>query len=231
MIKVNLLDSVTDRTRSVAAVEARVANPRARSWMLMAVVAALTFLSMGVDYVSANYKNESAKQELSRQEEIAAKMRDINKQQAEMEKRISEVRTRIEAIKKLRASQQGPVALLSEINARIPQIKDFALVSVEQKNGELIIEGHSANEDAVTQFARSLEFSSNLFSDLSIETERKPVQPQDTEWKPEDGEVDPEAPKPEIVKFVIRCKYAKQEEKPAAAAQPAQAAPGQVAQK
>ena len=34
MIKVNLLDSVTDRTHSVAAVEARVANPRARSAVL-----------------------------------------------------------------------------------------------------------------------------------------------------------------------------------------------------
>ncbi len=236
MIKVNLLDSVTDRTHSVAAVEAKVANPRVRTWMLAAVAAALTFVSMGVDYVSANYSHSEAKQELARQEEISAKMKEVTRQQEDLKKKIDEVNTRIEAIKMLRASQKGPVALLSEINSRMPKVKDFSLTSVEHTNGQLIIEGHSASEDVVTQFARSLEFSSDLFKDLSVETERKTVNPADTDWNQStDGEIDPEAPKPEVVKFKITCKYG-QEQKPAApapAAAPAPkaaAAPTQVAQ-
>src|SRR5918998_3777517 len=220
MIKVNLLDSVTDRTHSVAAVEARVANPRARSWILMGVVFGLAVLGMGVDYVSANYKNSSAKDELARQEEIAAKMAEINKQQADLEKKINEVKSRIEAIKKLRASQQGPVALLSELNARMPQIKDFALTEVEQKAGELTIQGHTSSEDAVAQFARALEFSDKTFNNVSVETERKTVKPEDTDWTPADGELDPDAPKPEVVKFKITCRYGEQPAEPAAPAAP-----------
>jgi len=235
MIKVNLLDSVTDRTHSVAAVEARVANPRARSWILMGVVFGLVVLGMGVDYVSANYKNASAREELTRQEEIAAKMQEINKQQADLEKKINEVKSRIEAIKKLRASQQGPVALLSELNSRMPQLKDFSLTEVEQKNGELTIQGHSASEDAVAQFARALEFSDKVFTNVSVETERKIVNPEDTDWTEEDGEIDPDAPKPEVVKFKITCHYGEQPAEPAAAAPDAKKkdapAAGQVAQK
>ena len=229
MIKVNLLDSVTDRTRSVAAVEAKVTNPRARSGMLMAVALALTVLGVGFEYTSANNKNAAVKEELARQEEIAAKMADINQQQGELEKRIEEVKKRIDAIKRLRASQQGPVAILSEINARLPQEKDFSLSSVEQKGSELIIEGHSPNEDAVAEFSRSLEFSSSLFSDVSIETERKVVDPADTDWKKEDGEIDPDAPKPEVVKFKVTCKYGGAVAPSSPAANPT--ASNQVAQK
>jgi Tfp pilus assembly protein PilN len=229
MIKVNLLDSVTDRTRSVAAVEAKVSNPRVRTWMLGGVVAALTVLGIGVDYVSANYRHQEATEELARQEAISNKMKEITRQQDELQKKIDEVKKRIEAIKRLRASQQGPVAVLSEINSRIPQVKDFSLTSLEQKGAELIIEGHSTNEDAVTQFARTLEFSSDLFRDVSIEVERKVVNPADTDMSGEEGEIDPDAPKPEVIKFKVTCKYGQPEEQPAAAAQAAPA--NQVAQK
>lgn len=230
MIKVNLLDSVTDRTRSVAAVEAKVANPRARTWMLGAVVAGLTVLGMGVDYVSANYKHAEAKEELAKQEEISNKMKEITRQQEDLSKKIDEVKTRIEAIKKLRAEQRGPVAVLSEINSRIPAVKDFTLTSVEQKEGTLTIEGHSTNEDAVTQFSRALEFSSDLFRDVSIEIERKVANPADTDWEKEDGDIDPDAPKPEVVTFTVTCKYGKEQQPAPAPAARRPAAPSQVAQ-
>ena len=113
----------------------------------------------------------------------------------------------IEAIKHLRAAQQGPVAVLSAINERLPGVGDFSLSVVEQKADTLTIEGSAADEAAVTRFARALEFSDNLFSNVSIETERKLVEPSDTDWKPEDGQVDTDAPKPEVVKFKITCKY------------------------
>ena len=234
MIKVNLLDSVTDRTRSVAAVEAKVASPRVRSWMLMVVAAGLTALAMGVDYVSANHSHAEAKEELARQEEISAKMKEVTTQQEELKKKIDDVNTRIEAIKSLRASQKGPVAILSELNSRLPKIQDFSLTAVELKNGELIVDGHSSDEDAVTQFARTLEFSSDLFKDLSIETERKAVEPGDTDWNQSvDGDVDPDAPKPEVIRFKITCKYGEEQKPAPAAAAPAKKATpaNQVAQK
>src|ERR687887_538062 len=135
MIKVNLLDSVTERSRSAAVVEEKVANPRMRFWLLGAAVFGLLGLGMLFDYVSAAASQSRAKAELERQQQIAAQMAAVNKEQAELEKK------------------------LKDINARIEADPGFRLESVEQKGGEVTIEGNSPNEYAVTQFGRSLEFS------------------------------------------------------------------------
>ena len=78
---------------------------------------------------------------------------------------------------------------------------EIYLESVEQKGDQLTIKGNSPNEGAVTQFGRSLEFSSGLFSNLGIETQRKDMP----------GAVavanDPNAQLPQIVNFTIRCAY------------------------
>src|SRR5687768_6610173 len=147
MIKVNLLDSVSERQSSAAVVEEKVANPAARFWMMGAAVAGLLCLGIVFDYYSASASQARAKQELERQQQIAAQMAAVNKEQAELEKKLKDIQSRIEVIKKLRTSQQGPVALLSDINARIPADPNF-----------------------------SLEFSDGLFLNVSIEAERKEVQ-------------------------------------------------------
>lgn len=226
MIKVNLLESVTDRARSAVVVEERVTNPRARSWLLLISVFSLMSLGMLFDYVSANMSHSRAQAELERQQQIAAQMAAINKEQAELEKKIKDTQARIDAIKKLRASQQGPVALLSSVNDRLPALAEFRLESIEQKNGELIIEGHSPNESAVTQFGRSLEFSSGLFTNVSIETEKKEMEVSQADYDPKSGPIDLTF-KPETMKFKIKCRYM-----PTAPAGPqAAGAPNQVAQK
>lgn len=219
MIKINLLDSVTDRARSVAAVEAQVANPRARAWMLAAVVVVLTVLGIGLDWFSANSAYARAKSDLEREQAIASRMEAINKEQAELENKIKAIQTRIEAIKRLRASQRGPVAVLSALNERMPAVAEFRLTNIEQKGDGLVIEGHSPNEAAVTQFGRSLEFSSGLFSNVSIETERKELKVDKDGLKP--GEADDKAPKPETVQFKVTCKYSA----PGSVQTPAQPAP------
>ena len=230
MIKVNLLESVTDRARTAAVVEERVTNPRARSWLLMVSVAGLMALGMGFDYVSANMAHRRAQAELERQQQIAAQMAAINKEQAELEKKIKDTQARIDAIKKLRASQQGPVALLSSLNERLPALPEFRLETVEQKAGDLFIEGHSPNEDAVSQFGRSLEFSSGLFTNVSIETEKKDMEVNLADYDQKNGPLDLSI-KPETMRFKIKCRYTPA---PAAAPQQPAAAPpaaNQVAQK
>jgi Tfp pilus assembly protein PilN len=227
MIKVNLLDSVTERASSVAAVEQKVANPAARFWMLGGAVFVLLGMGMLFDYVSAAASQARAKDELVKQQQIAAQMEAVNKEQSELEKKLKDINTRIEAIKKLRASQQGPVSLLSDVNSRIPSDPDFRLESVEQKNGELIIEGQSPNQFAVTAFARSLEFSNNLFQNVSIEAERKEVQVALTDLEGDPNTYDLTV-KPEVFRFKVKCKYGPAN--PAPAPQPGQPAPQTPAQ-
>lgn len=206
MIKVNLLDSVTDRARGAVIVEQKVANPRTRLMLLAVSVFAIMMTAMVFDYLSANAAHGKAEEELARQKQIAAQMAAVNKEQAELEKKIKDIQTRIEAIKLLRSSQQGPVSLLSAINERLPNAPNFRLENIEQKNGELTIEGHSMNEYAVTQFGRSLEFSSGLFQNVSIETERKEMEITPSDYDASAGPIDTSA-KPETVRFKIKCKF------------------------
>jgi Tfp pilus assembly protein PilN len=234
MIKVNLLDSVTERSQGATVVEQRVTNPNVRVWIMAASVFALMALVMVVDYVSATAAHVRAQAELERQQQIAAQMAAVNAEQAELEKKLGAIKTRIDAIKRLRASQQGPVSLLSDVNARIPADPAFRLESVEQKAGELIIEGQSPNEQAVTNFGRSLEFSNGLFMNVSMETERKDMEIRPGDFGPEDGPLDLSI-KPETVKFKIKCKYAPSSPapapQPAATGKPAPPPANQVAQK
>lgn len=215
MIKVNLLDSVTERQSSAAVVEAKVANPAARFWMLGAAVGLLLGLAVVFDYYSAAASQKKAQAELEKQEQIAAQMAAVNKEQADLEKKLKDIQSRIDVIKKLRSSQQGPVSLLSDLNARLPQDADFRLNTIEQKDGELTIQGQSPNEVAVTQFGRSLEFSDGLFQNVSIEAERKTVDVKKEDYSASEGPID-EKFKPEVFTFTIKCKYGPAQQQPAA---------------
>ena len=225
MIKVNLLDSVTDRSKGVAAVEQKVANPRMQTLLLALVVFGLLAAGMLYDYYSSSSARETAQSEKTEQERIQAQMVAVNKERADLEKKTADIQARIDAIQKLRASQQGPGAVLREIKSRIDSVPGLYLKSVEQKGTELTIKGESPNETSVTNFAKSLEFSSGLFKDLSIETQREFVR---VEEKAEGGAAeDKDAPKPEVVAFTIKCTFVP--ESPQPAGQPAPS--NQIAQK
>ena len=115
--------------------------------------------------------------------------------------KIQNIDGRIELIKNLRASQAGPSAVLEAMRERIASVPGLYLESVEQTGDVLTVKGNSPDEAAVTQFGRSLEFSGGLFSNLNIETQRKEAPNQQA------SPTNPDAPKLEIVGFIIRCAY------------------------
>ncbi len=83
MIKINLLDSVTDKPTGVAvAVEEKVANPRMQTMLLALVVFGLLVVGMGYDFVSARAARDEAQKELDKQERINQQMLAVNKEQA-----------------------------------------------------------------------------------------------------------------------------------------------------
>src|SRR5918998_3868455 len=208
MIRINLLDSVTDRSGVASAVEARVSSPKSKMLLVGLSVFGLLVLGMGLDWVSALAKLAGAETELKSQQEIAKQMAAINKEQGELEKKTKDVQTRIDAIKRLRSSQKGPVAVLSSINERLPRLPEFFLTSIEQKGEELTVMGNSPNEAAVTSFGRSLEFSNGLFTNVNIETARKNMEAVAAERNERPTAADDKSePKPETVTFTIRCKY------------------------
>ncbi|HEY0728055.1 MAG TPA: hypothetical protein VGD38_08315, partial [Pyrinomonadaceae bacterium] len=94
MIKVNLLESVTDRPQGVAAVEDKVASPRVQTALLALTVFGLMTLGMGYDYVSANMAYTAAQKELENQNRINQQMLAVQKEQKELEKKTEEIKAR-----------------------------------------------------------------------------------------------------------------------------------------
>jgi Tfp pilus assembly protein PilN len=204
--------------------------------MLALIVAALLTLAMGYDYYSSNKDNAAAKQELATQQAINTQMIAVNKEKDELEKKTRDIQVRIDAIQKLRASQQGPGNVLRSVKERIDSIPGLYLESVEQKGGELVIKGSSPNEASVTRFGQSMEFSSGLFSNLSIETKREQIQSTELTAATTATTVENGKPvkmeMPEVVNFTIKCSYAPVAPQPQAAS-PAASVPSsnQIAQK
>ena len=187
-------------------VEARVASPRMQTLLLAVTVSGLLVLGIGYDYVSSKSNHETARVELEKQKAINLQMLAVNKEQMELEKKAQEIQSRIDAIKNLRESQQGPSAVLREIKARFDGVPGLYLKSVEQKDGELTIKGLSPNESSVTRFGQSLEFSSGLFSNLNIETQRETAQASGTAAT---AQADAAVVLPEVVAFTVKCNYGK----------------------
>jgi Tfp pilus assembly protein PilN len=228
MIKINLLESVTDRPQGVAAVEDKVASPRIQTLLLALTVFGLMLLGMGYDYVSSNMAYTAAQKELDNQKRLNQQMLAIQKEQMELEKKSKEVQARIDAIKKLRESQQGPSAVLQEIKARFDAVPGLYLTSIENKDGEITIKGESPNEYSVTKFGQSLEFSNGLFSNLSIETQRELAKlPSTTSDTKATATNDANAIKPEVIVFTVKANFGSAKKD----SQPVPAPANQVAKK
>src|ERR1044071_8281443 len=242
MIKVNLIDSVTDRVKGVAAVEQKVANPQMQTMLLALVVFGLLVAGMLYDYYSSTSARDAQQAEKTEQERIQAQMVAVNQERLVLEKKMQDVQSRIDAIQALRASQQGPGAVLREIKMRFDSVPGLYLKTVAQPGSQLTIKGDSPNEAAATNFAKSLEFSSGLFSNLTIETERVEANIEalnlaastqaavDSAFAKKGTAVEPDAPKPEVVTFTIKCTFTPVAPAPAQAAPDKPAPANQVAQ-
>jgi Tfp pilus assembly protein PilN len=205
MIKINLLDSVTERQAGTAVVvERKIASPASRLLMMTIAVAFLVTAVIGWDIISTQMAKTQAEADLAEQKRIEIELETVSKEMKELEAKIQNIDTRITAIKKLRDSQAGPSAVLEAMRERIAMVPGLYLESVEQTGEQLVIKGNSVEETTVTQFGRSLEFSGGLFSNLNIETQRKekPNQPASTAAPGAEA-----PPKQEIVGFTIRCAY------------------------
>lgn len=204
MIKINLLNSVTERQGgAMLAVDRKVASRGTRLALMALSVAFLLFAVVGWDVISSQMAKADMEKQLEEQKQIAVELEAVMKEQKELEDKIKAIDTRIEAIKKLRSEQAGPSAVLEALRERIAMVPGLYLQSVEQKGDQMEIKGNSPDESAVTQFGRSLEFSNGLFSNLNIETQRQEVVNQMASAPKNGGDT----PKVNIVNFTIKTAY------------------------
>lgn len=206
MIKINLLNSVTDRQNGTAAVvDRKVSSPTSRLALMSVVAAVLLAAVIGWDVISTQMAKTAAQAELDAQKTRAAELEVVMNEQKELEAKINNIDARINSIKNLRASQAGPSAVLDALRERIAMTPGLFLESVEQSGETITIKGNSPDEAQVTQFGRSLEFSNGLFSNLNIETQRAEVTNQAA---PQRANVSGgETPMVKLVNFTVKCAY------------------------
>ncbi len=138
MIKINLLNSVTERQGSaVVAVDRKIASPSSRMLLMSLVVGVMLAALIGWDVISTQMARTEAQHKLDEQKQIAAELEVVMNEQKELEAKIQNIDTRIEAIKKLRSSQAGPSAVLDAMRERVAMVPGLYLESVEQTGDQL----------------------------------------------------------------------------------------------
>ncbi len=204
MIKINLLNSVTERQGgTVVAVDRKVGSPGTRLLLMTLAVGFLLLAVVGWDVISTQLAKGEAERQLEEQKTIAAELEVVLKEQKDLETRIKNIDDRINAIKNLREKQRGPSAVLEAVRERIAIVPGLYLQSIEQSGEQVTIKGNSPDESAVTQFGRSLEFSNGLFANLNIETQRQEVTNQLASAPTGGGET----AKVNVVNFTIKAGY------------------------
>ena len=151
MIKINLLNSVTERQGgAVVAVDRKISSPGSRMVLMSIVVAVLLAAVIGWDVISTQMAKADAERQLDEQKRIEADLAVVINEQKDLEAKIQNIDGRIDAIKKLRASQAGPSAVLDAMRERVAMVPGLYLESVEQAGDGLVLKGNSPDEGQVT---------------------------------------------------------------------------------
>lgn len=203
MIRVNLLEGTAEQRVSVQKTKA-VAKHGQQIFMLVAALL-VALVALGVDHLWTTSAHTKAKEEFDQEQEVAKQLEADTKRKEQLENELKQIEERIKLIKQLRAEQKGPVAMLSAINERMPGGQaDFKLMTITQKGDNLQIIGMSTNQQVVADFARQLEFSNGLFTNVLPSVEGNEVKLDEGEKKEGD-----EADTVRMFKFTINCKYNK----------------------
>ncbi|HMS40391.1 MAG TPA: hypothetical protein PKE69_09205, partial [Pyrinomonadaceae bacterium] len=97
MIKVNLLNSVTERQGgAVVAVDRKISSPMSRLLLMCIAVACLLAVVVGFDVITSQMAKSKAEEELVEQKRIEQELAAVLKEQKELEQKIQNIDKRIE---------------------------------------------------------------------------------------------------------------------------------------
>jgi type IV pilus assembly protein PilN len=87
-----------------------------------------------------------------------------------LEKKIAEIRKKLDVIKDLEKKKTGPVLLLDQIATAVPKEKLW-LTSLDEKNGKLTLNGTAMDNETVAVFMTNLE-NSELITSVDLKSTR-----------------------------------------------------------
>jgi Tfp pilus assembly protein PilN len=203
MIRVNLLEGTAEQRVTIQ--KTRVAAKHGQQIFMLISALVIALLAIGIDHLWTTRAHAAVKAEFDHEQEQAKQLEADIQRKTDLENELKQLEERIKLIKQLRAEQKGPVAMLSAINERMPGgTADFKLASITQKGTKLQIIGTSLNEQVVADFARQLEFSNGLFTNVLPVIEGSEIKLEEHEKKEGD-----EKDTVRIFRFTINCDYNK----------------------
>jgi Tfp pilus assembly protein PilN len=226
MIRVNLLEGTAEQRVSLQ--KTKVAARRGQQLFMLAAALLIFVIVIFVDHMWTNNAHAAAQAEKEVEEQEKVKLEESKKRLDDLKSEMKQLDDLIKVIKQLRAQQKGPVAMLSEINKRMPgALADFRLLSITQKTdptrGETVtIIGTSLDQQVIANFTKQLEFSDNLFTNLRLSVESKEIEADKVPAQQDPGDKKPREDKVWLFQFTIDCTYNKprpegEDDRPAAA--------------
>lgn len=157
MIRINLLGQPQERqrkTRRAAAVSTESGQKIAVACSLILVLAGL---GVGWWYWSLRQQGTRLADDIATAEQEVARLRSLIVQVEQFEARKAQLQQRVTLIEQLRRGQSGPVHMLDELSRGLPEM--LWLVQLEQKGGDVLIDGQSTTLTALSDFVDNLSGS------------------------------------------------------------------------
>jgi type IV pilus assembly protein PilN len=153
MIRINLLPFRAARKKE---------NIR-RQVSIFGLTVLFMFTLMGYILWDLSSTLSSVKAERLQKEKELATFAQTNKKLADLKKKTTEMRGKLEVIRGLEKQKSGPVHLLEEIARAVPKEKLW-LRSLREKSGVLVLEGTAMDNETVALFMTNLEKSADISS-------------------------------------------------------------------
>ncbi|MFC1494401.1 PilN domain-containing protein [Thermodesulfobacteriota bacterium] len=162
MIKINLLPFRAARKRE---------NVK-RQITVFALSVALIVVVIIFYFFSLNGKlNTLMDEEVSLKNELASYQKELNEIK-DLERKITEVNSKLEVITKLKQGKTGPVLLLADIADAVPKDRLW-LTSLTEEKGKLSLRGTAMDNETVALFMKNLERTEQIIGPPELKSSRR----------------------------------------------------------
>ena len=155
MIRINLLPVKKSRRQEALYTELVLAGIGAG---ILILLLAFTQLWMAANVNEAKAENQRMTKEIEQLKDTVAKVDEIEKLKTDLQ-------TKLQVIKQLKANKAGPVRLLDELAIATPE--KLQLTSLDEDNGLVKLAGLAVSNEVISQFLSNLE-ASEYFSEVYL---------------------------------------------------------------
>jgi Tfp pilus assembly protein PilN len=168
--------------------------------VLIPLVAVLAV--MIASYIDRTVERNRLQSRLDAEDSIAAKLATENADYESSKASFTTFQNLLDNLIGLRQRQPAAFQLLRDLDQRWPRDNSWLVSELNVKGGNVEIKGKTRNEQAVTSFAKNLEFSDGLFTNILTKNNLQGANPN-----PSALAAAPTAPSSNVVEFTVSATY------------------------